>query len=73
MLAFAGLDPGYYQSGIAEHRGRMVKRGSSHLRYALYNCCLPLIRYDMTFASYYAKRELKESLTKSQWLMLQKS
>ncbi len=56
MLAFAGLDPGYYQSGIAEHRGRMVKRGSSHLRYALYNCCLPLIRYDMTFASYYAKK-----------------
>lgn len=56
MLAFAGLDPGYYQSGIAEHRGRMVKRGSSHLRYALYNCCLPLIRYDMTFAAYYAKK-----------------
>ena len=56
MLAFAGLDPGYYQSGLSEHRGRMVKRGSSHLRYALFNCCLPLIRYDMTFATYYAKK-----------------
>jgi len=34
----------------------MVKRGSSQLRYALLNCCLPLIRFDLTFANYYAKK-----------------
>ena len=34
----------------------MVKRGSSQLRYTLINCCLPLIRFDMTFATYYAKK-----------------
>lgn len=37
MLSFAGLEPGYYQSGISEYNGRMVKRGSSHLRYAIMN------------------------------------
>ena len=47
MLAFAGLEP---------HGGRMVKRGSSQLRYVLMNCTLPLIRFDMTFATYYAKK-----------------
>ncbi len=56
MLSFAGLEPGYYQSGISEHKGRMVKRGSSHLRYAIMNCCMPLIQHNMVFAEYYAKK-----------------
>ena len=56
MLSFAGLEPGYYQSGTSERKGRMVKRGSSHLRYAIMNCCMPLIQYNMTFAEYYAKK-----------------
>ena len=56
MLAFAGLEPGINESGTESHKGRMVKRGSSQLRYALMNCALPLIRFDMTFASYYAKK-----------------
>jgi transposase len=56
MLAFAGIEPGINQSGTESHGGRMVKRGSSQLRYTLINCCLPLIRFDMTFASYYAKK-----------------
>lgn len=56
MLAFAGLEPGISQSGTEEHGGRMVKRGSSQLRYVLMNCALPLIRFDMTFAAYYAKK-----------------
>lgn len=34
----------------------MIKHGSSQLRYVLINCCLPLIRFDMTFAAYYAKK-----------------
>ena len=56
MLSFAGLEPGYYQSGQSEHTGHMVKHGSSHLRYALLNCCLPLIKNEPTFADYYAKK-----------------
>ena len=56
MLAFAGIEPGINESGTESHRGKMVKRGSSQLRYTLINCCLPLIRFDMTFATYYAKK-----------------
>lgn len=56
MLAFAGIEPGINESGTESHSGRMVKRGSSQLRYTLINCCLPLIRFDMTFATYYAKK-----------------
>ncbi len=56
MLSFAGLEPGYYQSGQSEHQGHMVKRGSSHLRCAIMNCCLPLTQFNMVFAQYYAKK-----------------
>ena len=56
MLAFAGIEPGINESGTESHGGRMVKRGSSQLRYTLINCCLPLIRFDMTFATYYARK-----------------
>lgn len=56
MLAFAGLEPGYFQSGQSEFTGHMVKHGSSQLRYALMNCCLPLITHEPVFAEYYAKK-----------------
>ena len=56
MLAFAGIEPGVNDSGTESHGGRMVKHGSSQLRYVLLNACLPLIRFDLTFATYYAKK-----------------
>ena len=56
MLSFAGLEPGYYQSGVSEHTGKMVKHGSGHLRATLMNCCLPLISHDLIFAQYYSKK-----------------
>ncbi len=56
MLTFAGIEPGINDSGTESHGGRMVKHGSSQLRYVLINCCLPLIRFDMTFAAYYAQK-----------------
>ena len=56
MLAFAGIEPGINDSGTESHGGRMVKQGSSQLRYVLLNACLPLIRFDITFATYYAKK-----------------
>ena len=40
MLAFAGIEPGINESGTESHGGKMVKRGSSQLRYTLINCCL---------------------------------
>jgi len=59
LLSFAGLEPGYFQSGQSEHTGHMVKHGSSHLRYALMNCCLPLTTNEPVFAEYYAKKRAK--------------
>ena len=56
MLAFAGLDPGYYQSGTSAHGSHMVKRGSSYLRFTLMNLCIPLTQYNVVFAEYYAKK-----------------
>lgn len=56
MLSFAGLEPGYFQSGQSEFTGHMVKRGSAQLRYAILNCCLPLVTNEPVFAEYYAKK-----------------
>lgn len=41
MLAFVGIEPGINDSGTESHGGRMVKYGSSQLRYVLLNTCLP--------------------------------
>lgn len=58
-LSFAGLEPGYFQSGQSEFTGHMVKHGSSQLRYALINCCLPLVTNEPVFAEYYAKKRVE--------------
>ena len=55
-FSFAGLEPGYFQSGTMEFKGKMVKRGSSQLRYTLMNCTMPLIMYNMVLAEYYHKK-----------------
>ena len=56
LLSFAGMEPGYFQSGIAESNGKMVKHGSSYLRYTLMNCARTVVNYEPTFAEYYAKK-----------------
>ncbi len=56
LLSFAGMEPGYSQSGNAESNGKMVKHGSSHLRYSLMNCTQSVINYEPVFAEYYAKK-----------------
>lgn len=56
MLSFAGLDPGYFQSGTSEHKGHMVKRGSSPLRCVLMNCSSSMLLHNETFAAYYQKK-----------------
>jgi len=56
MLSFAGLEPGYFQSGTAEHHGHMVKRGSASLRCALMNCARAVQLHNEVFAVYYRKK-----------------
>ena len=56
MLSFAGLEPGYFQSGTSEHNGRMVKRGSSSLRNVLMNCSRSIKQHNEVFAVYYLKK-----------------
>lgn len=56
MLSFAGLEPGYFQSGTSEHHGHMVKRGSAPLRCALMNCARAVRLHNEVFAVYYRKK-----------------
>ncbi len=56
MLAFAGLEPSIIQSGTLKHNGKMVKHGSGHLRYAIMNIAMTILRYSPTFYDYYLKK-----------------
>ena len=56
MLAFAGLDPSINQSGTLETNGKMVKHGSGHLRYAVMNSALSILRFSPEFYDYYLKK-----------------
>ena len=56
MLAFAGLDPSINQSGTLEFNGKMVKHGSGHLRYAIMNSAMSILRFSPEFYDYYLKK-----------------
>jgi transposase len=56
MLSFAGLEPGYFQSGTSEYHGHMAKRGSPYLRNTLLNCCRSMRLHNEVFAIYYRKK-----------------
>ena len=56
MLAFAGLDPSINQSGTLESYGKMVKHGSGHLRYAIMNSAMTILRFSPEFYDYYLKK-----------------
>ncbi|HSH24450.1 MAG TPA: IS110 family transposase [Massilibacterium sp.] len=56
MLAFAGLEPSINQSGDFNAKGKMVKRGSTHLRWALGQAAENVVRYSHTFKLYYLKK-----------------
>lgn len=72
-LAFAGIEPGLNDSGTRSHGGQMIKHGSSQLRYPLINCCLSLIRFNMTFSAYYAKKREKAKRTRYKLLALRRN
>jgi transposase len=56
LLAFAGLEASRHQSGQADYKGKMVKRGSPHLRYVLMNIVISVKRFNPVFAEYYNKK-----------------
>ena len=56
MLSFAGLEPGITQSGTMFSKGRMVKRGSGYLRYALMNVAMIILAHNPVFYDYYLKK-----------------
>ncbi len=58
LLAFAGLEPSTYQSGkFNGTEMKMVKRGSSYLRWALLEAARLIAIKDQTFRAYYLKKK----------------
>lgn len=60
MLAYAGLEPSSNQSGTTDYQGHMVKHGSGHLRYVLFNIVPMIYLHNPTFYSYYHKKKFDE-------------
>lgn len=56
LCAFCGVEPSIYQSGTSYHTGKMVKHGSSQLRYVLFNAIPYLIIYNITFREFFYKK-----------------
>lgn len=56
LLAFAGMEPSIYQSGKYTGAGKMVKRGSPYLRWAMYHASRLVAIYSPTFKAYYEKK-----------------
>lgn len=52
LQAFAGLEPAIYQSGQMDLVGKMVKRGSPHLRWALLQAAKATARFSPAFKAY---------------------
>lgn len=57
LLAFSGSEPSIYQSGkFTPTSGKMVKRGSPFLRYALFQAAGYVAQFSHTFADYRCKK-----------------
>lgn len=59
MISFAGLEPGIIESGTMSSKGKMVKRGSGYLRYALMNVTMVVIANNHVFYDFYFKKRSK--------------
>lgn len=55
-LAYAGIEPGRYQSGQIDHNLPMVKHGSGYLRHALMYGTFSLLSHIPTLYDYYLKK-----------------
>ncbi len=52
----AGIDPAVYQSGKHEGKGRISKRGNSHLRRVIWLMATKVAQFNEHFRAYYLKR-----------------
>ena len=59
LIAYAGLSISVSQSGLVEHRGKIVKRGSSLLRKTIWNLALPSVKLMPIMNDYYHKKRLE--------------
>jgi|SRR5690554_2927139 len=57
LIAYSGLDVSVSQSGIKEHRGRIVRRGSPLIRKKLFNYAFNTLRFIPQFHDYYHKKK----------------
>lgn len=57
IIAYAGLDVSVSQSGLKEHRGQIVRRGSALLRKKLFNYSFLSLRFIPQFHDYYHKKK----------------
>lgn len=55
LLAFAGMEPSINQSGKHDGKGKMVKRGSSSLRWALHQAARLIAIHSPLFRAYFTK------------------
>lgn len=63
LIAFAGLDPRYHQSGDGEQHFRISKRGRSAIRGGLYMAVLSAIRYNPPVQAFYRRLVAAGKLT----------
>ena len=56
LIAFCGIEPSKNQSGTMDFKGCMVKHGSGHLRYVLFNVAMTVIVHNPIFYEYYRKK-----------------
>lgn len=56
LVAFCGVEPSRNQSGTMDFQGHMVKHGSGHIRYVLFNVAQTIIIHNPTFYEYYHKK-----------------
>ena len=68
LLSFAGLEPSINESGTQNFKGKMVKHGSSYLRYTLMTISQSMLVNNSEFYEYYLKKRNKVKLTG--WLYL---
>jgi transposase len=57
LIAYVGFDVSISQSGISEHHGKIVKRGSPLLRKSLWTYALPSLRFIPALNDYYHKKK----------------
>ena len=57
LIAYSGLDVSVSQSGIKDHRGKIVRRGSPLIRKKLFNYAFNTLRFIPQFHDYYHKKK----------------